>query len=239
MKIAKAKDSKIHHMVTEEIPVNGHTFKSVMFVSHCSQYIQEHGASITEMSTDEALKLVQAGTFCKRCTKRLEADLNPPPPDMWRVELEKSIHAEGVTLDRWNDFFKRSGPIGFFLSESKMLEEHSKALLKTYRFLMEKQNTILVSILTHFLPVYEDWRLNKDFGLSDEKKLTAMPPVSEIRQFSELLRPMGIMVSTKRKNGVFCLGYEFSASWYEEHGFGVMMWCDKPEEFGEGDVVAG
>lgn len=83
MKIAKLKGSKIHHIVTEDIPINGHTFKSVMFESSCGQlFIREHGATVAEMPEETMLELVQAGKFCKRCAKRLEAALNPPPPDI-------------------------------------------------------------------------------------------------------------------------------------------------------------
>ncbi len=94
-------------------------------------------------------------------------------------------------------------------------------------------------MLTRFLPVYDDWRNNGDFGHTEEKHAIVMPQVSNIQQFSNILRPKSIIISWKKKNGIFYLGYDFDAPWDEEHGLGVMMWCDKPEKFGEGDVAAG
>ena len=66
-----------------------------------------------------------------------------------------------------------------------------------------------------------------------------MPPVTEIHQFAKLLRPSGISINWKSKKGIFYTGYTFDVPWEEEHGFGVLMWCDTPEAFGTKDAATG
>ncbi len=234
MKIAKIKGKKIYHIV------GGDRKDSIDTVpeSYCGQFfLPDDGDTVTEVSAEAALELVRAGTLCRRCAKHLDACLTPPPPDIWRVECEKAIH-EGVVLNRWNDFFKRSGPIEFYAEDfEENWEKYAKNLIKTYRDLIENQEAVLLSMLTHFLPIYEDWRTNVDFGHTEEKHALVMPRVGDIQQFSTMLRPRSIIIHWKKKKGIFCLGCHFDAPWDEEHGLGVMMHRDKPEKFGDGSTA--
>ena len=210
-----------------------------MFETHCGQlFLQEHGAAVEDKPIEAVRELVDAGTFCKRCAKHVQAGLEPSPQDLWLTKLNDAIQKGMVTLDGWNKFFGNVDAISFYVLDSdEKLEEHPDALVKTYRCLVEKNEVILTSILTNFLPVYDEWRRTMDYGPSSEEKLQLMPPVTEIHQFAMLLRPSGISINWKIKKGIFYTGYKFDVPWEEEHGFGVLMWCDKPEAFGSKDTA--
>lgn len=241
MQIVKGKGSKTHHLVAKEVPVNGATLKSVMFETHCGQFfLREHGAIVEDAPIEAMQKLIDAGTFCKRCTKYLQANLKPPLEDPWLTQLRSAIQDGMVALDGWNAFFGNTGTIDFYVLDSdEKLEEHPNALIKAFQYLIENNAAILTSLLTQFLPIYNEWRHSKDYGLSSEEQLQLMPPVTEVHQFAKFLRPSGIRIHWKIKKGISYTGYTFDVPWEEEHGLGVLMWCDKPEAFGPKDIAIG
>ena len=93
---------------------------------------------------------------------------------------------------------------------------------------------ILLAILSELQKQYPD--MQAQYGYSGEDKEAFMPNAERIDDFAELLSPIAIHILSVYNNNHPYIGYEFSCSWDQEHGFGAMMFKDRVIEIGGADV---
>lgn len=146
---------------------------------------------------------------------------------------EAGLEAE-LRLDSWEAFFGNPAPITFLIldDEVETPEEHHR---RAYDYVIENQRAILDAMLADLLAAYAVWK--DDWGYADDDMDGLMPAVSAPADFAALLRPISIVVHDARKDGLPYIGYEFAATWDEEHGFGAVLHGTRIVDLGGGDTA--
>lgn len=142
---------------------------------------------------------------------------------------EEEDFSEVIILQDWIDFFGEN--------TKKMtyeIEENSKPTRKdkkAVKYIKENQKQILNIILNELLKKYPEIR-KEYMGLCDED---AIPKITKIEEFSNLISPLGIHILSIDKDGMPYTGYAFGCPWEVEHGLGFMLHKDRIIEMGDAE----
>ncbi|MCV9926026.1 hypothetical protein OIU83_00035 [Flavobacterium sp. LS1R49] len=151
---------------------------------------------------------------------------------------EEESYYNIIELKDWQLFFnEENASIEYVIldGDSDEIEEHSIEHNNGIEYLQNNQTTILESILTKLLSKYPE--LQEIYDYPEEEKQDFMPDVTQIKDFSDLLSPSTIYITSVFKDGIPYIGYMFSCSWDSEHGLGVMTHKNRIIEIGGADTA--
>ena len=167
------------------------------------------------MNEDPGFKL-KTYSFDRYDIKRLETTVMLPCWDTFNYKKNQT----GITLEIGSQNLK-DDPI--------MLPAH----LRSYHFLLKEQDKIQANILAALFSWYPS--LREEFEGQDEAVMATVPPVQDSGAFKNMISLNAIHFHHVFKDDYAYTGYEFTCSWDEEHGLGVMMHNDRVVELGGAD----
>ena len=75
-----------------------------------------------------------------------------------------------------------------------------------------------------------------EYGHDEDEAEEIMPDIKDEADFKDLIGLSKVHIMNVYKNGLAYTGYEFTYTWDEEHGFGVMMYEDSVVATGGSDM---
>lgn len=96
-----------------------------------------------------------------------------------------------------------------------------------------KDNQIIIrdSIITVLMEKYPE--LQRQYGYDEDETEESMPDIRDKEDFKDLIGLSKVHIMNIFRDGIAYTGYEFTCSWDEEHGLGLMMYQNKVVSIGE------
>lgn len=137
------------------------------------------------------------------------------------IEQINGIWRGKIILSSWNDFFGKNLIIELNIGGDKTVKNLEKKHKEAYEYILHHQSELLETILFSLLSEYSN--MQDEYGYDDDEIDNYMPNVSGIHDFSKLMCPKRIYILDIEKDNLSYIGFSFSCSWDDEHGYGVMM----------------
>ncbi|RAJ33070.1 DUF6985 domain-containing protein [Pedobacter cryoconitis] len=148
---------------------------------------------------------------------------------------EEEDFTDFIELKGWQAFFQEdTSEFQYDLIGDKPIKKASANHKRGLAYIADNQSKILEVILTGLLEQYPT--LQNEYGYSCSDKQDFMPDVMAIKDFADLLSPVGIHIFSVYQDKFPYIGYEFSCSWDTEHGLGFMMFQNRIIEIGGADT---
>lgn len=149
----------------------------------------------------------------------------PPFPELTWGKFDKW---EGkTTLSVWQGFTYRGyGSADWTIRLSVELDNPeisrvpSQAQCKAFKFLQERGDDIVSSVLAALLPYYTDYCAGVDFCGAQEE---CAPNIVDTNDFKLLMKLTDIFIHKWIKDDLAYTGLSFDCTWEPEHGFGVLL----------------
>jgi hypothetical protein len=142
-----------------------------------------------------------------------------------------------IELQAWDEFLTDLNgvydlDIGGDMAEDNpvIAQEHIDA----YNYAIQNQSSIRESIIRILMEKYPE--MKSEYGYDQDEAEEFMPDVKNKEGFKDLIGLLRVHIMNVFKNGTAYTGYEFTCTWDEEHGFGVMMHKDNVVEMGGADM---
>lgn len=134
-----------------------------------------------------------------------------------------------------NDFFGKDLIIELNIGGDKIVNSLKTIYKEAYKYILNHQSEMLENILLSLLSEYSN--MQDEYGYDDDETDEYMPSVNSINDFSKLMLPKRIYVLDTGKDNLAYIGFSFSCSWDDEHGYGVMMHKNRVVKMG-GEEIA-
>ena len=151
------------------------------------------------------------------------------------IEQINGIWRGKVNLNSWNKFFGDNLVIELNIGGDKKVNNLEIRHKEAYEYILYNQSELLENILLSLLSEYSN--MQDEYGYDDDEIDKYMPSVNSIRDFSKLMLPTRIYILDIEKDNLAYIGFSFSCSWDDEHGYGVMMHKNRVVKMG-GEEIA-
>lgn len=151
------------------------------------------------------------------------------------VEQINGIWGGKINLNSWNDFFGAKLIIELNIGGDRTVNNLELRHKEAYEYILQNQRELLEKILLSLSTEYSN--MQDEYGYDDEEQDEYMPSVNNIRDFSKLLLPKRIYILDIEKENFQYIGFSFSCSWDDEHGYGVMMHKNRVVKMGGADTA--
>lgn len=151
------------------------------------------------------------------------------------MEQTNGIWRSKIILSSWNDFFGKNLIIELNIGGDKTVNSLETIHKETYEYILHHQSELLENILLSLLSEYSN--MQDKYGYDDDEIDKYMPSVNSINDFSKLMLPKRIYILDIEKDNLSYIGFSFSCSWDDEHGYGVMMHKNRVVKMG-GEEIA-
>lgn len=140
-----------------------------------------------------------------------------------------------ISLNSWNNFFGDNLVIELNIGGDKTVNNLEIKHKEAYEYILHHQSELLEKILLSLLSEYSN--MQDEYGYDDDEIEKYMPSVNCIHDFSKLMLPKRIYILDIEKDNLSYIGFSFSCSWDDEHGYGVMMHKNRVVKMG-GEEIA-
>ena len=151
------------------------------------------------------------------------------------MEQTNGFRRSKIILSSWNDFFGKDLIIELNIGGDKIVNSLKTIHNEAYEYILNHQSEILENILLSLLSEYSN--MQDEYGYDDDEIDKYMPSVNSINDFSKLMLPKRIYILDIGKDNLAYIGFSFSCSWDDEHGYGVMMHKNRVVKMG-GEEIA-
>lgn len=151
------------------------------------------------------------------------------------IEKINGIWRGKINLDSWNDFFGDNLTIELNIGGDKKVDKLEMRHKEAYEYILYHQSELLGNIMSSLLSEYS--KMQDEYGYDDDEIDEYMPNVNSIHEFCKLMRPKRIYILDVEKDTLSYIGFSFSCSWDDEHGYGVMMHKNRVIKMG-GEEIA-
>lgn len=151
------------------------------------------------------------------------------------IEQTNGIWRSKIILSSWNDFFGKNLIIELNIGGDKTVNSLETIHKEAYEYILNHQSELLENILLSLLSEYSN--MQDEYGYDDDEIDKYMPSVNSINDFSKLMLPKRIYILDIEKDNLSYIGFSFSCSWDDEHGYGVMMHKNRVVKMG-GEEIA-
>ena len=151
------------------------------------------------------------------------------------MEQTNGIWRGKINLNSWNDFFGDNLIIELNIGGDKTVNNLETIHKEAYEYILHHQSELLENILLSLLSEYSN--MQDEYGYDDDEIDKYMPSVNSINDFSKLMLPKRIYILDIEKDNLSYIGFSFSCSWDDEHGYGVMMHKNRVVKMG-GEEIA-
>ena len=151
------------------------------------------------------------------------------------MEQTNGFRRSKIILSSWNDFFGKDLIIELNIGGDKIVNSLKTIHNEAYEYILNHQSEILENILLSLLSEYSN--MQDEYGYDDDEIDKYMPSVNSINDFSKLMLPKRIYILDIEKDNLSYIGFCFSCSWDDEHGYGVMMHKNRVVKMG-GEEIA-
>jgi hypothetical protein len=142
-----------------------------------------------------------------------------------------------IKLHAWNEYLTDLNGVYDIDFGGDMVEENpviANEHVAAYNYAIHNQISIRDSIIESLMRNYRE--MQNQYGYGEDEAEEFMPDVKNKEEFKDLIGLSRIHIMNVFKNGIAYTGYEFTCSWDEEHGFGVMMYQSDVVEMGGADM---
>ncbi len=153
-------------------------------------------------------------------------------------KTSQELKPKALKLAYWKTFLHEKKDMFYFEvltndyeTAQRINQRHKQSLL----FLETHQEKILKNMLQALLKIYPD--LQKKYHYTQEEKADFMPDVSSIADFANLLSPGIFYLFPVYKDNLSYIGFNFSCSWEQEHGLGILMHKDRVVAIGDAEMA--
>ncbi|GAB4093183.1 DUF6985 domain-containing protein [Flaviaesturariibacter terrae] len=108
-------------------------------------------------------------------------------------------------------------------------------MIAAYEYMLKQQDSIRDTILAALQAKYPEMRQQYDYSAEEAAEL--MPEVTDAAQFRDLIGLSWVHILDTSRDGQSYVGYEFGASWDEEHGLGVLTHKDRIVAIGDAETA--
>ncbi|WP_315115543.1 DUF6985 domain-containing protein [uncultured Clostridium sp.] len=153
------------------------------------------------------------------------------------VSLSEFGYEGTIELQSWNEFLTDLNGVYSLDIGGDMVEENptiSQEHIAAYNYAIKNQNIIRDSIITVLMEKYPG--LQSEYGYDEDEAVELMPDIKDKEDFKDLIGLSRIHIMNIFKDGIAYTGYEFTCTWDEEHGLGVMMYQNKVIAMGGADT---
>ena len=153
------------------------------------------------------------------------------------VSLGEFGYEGTIELQSWNEFLTGLNGIYGLDIGGDMVEEKptiAQEHIAAYNYAIENQDVIKNSILKELIKKYSG--LQSEYSYDEDEAAVYMPDIEDVEDFKNLIGLSRIHIMNVFKEGIAYTGYEFSCTWDEEHGLGVMMYRNKVVAMGGADM---
>lgn len=137
------------------------------------------------------------------------------------IEQISGIWRGKINLNSWNDFFGDNIIIELNIGGDKKVNNLEIRHKEAYEYILNHQSELLENIMFSLLSEYSN--MQDEYRYDDDEINKYMPSVNSIHDFSKLMLPKRIYILDIEKDNLSYIGFSFSCSWDDEHGYGVMM----------------
>ncbi len=152
------------------------------------------------------------------------------------ISLGRYGYEGKISLSAWDEYLTDSNGIDLDIggdmvgNEPSIKEEHVAA----YHSAIEKQYSIRNAIIGELYKKYPEMKMN--YGYEAEEAKEFMPDIDNADRFKDLVGLVGVHIMNVFREGIAYVGYQFSCTWDEEHGLGVMTHKDRVVDLGSAEV---
>lgn len=137
-----------------------------------------------------------------------------------------------IFLKDWADAFGFNGEVPAAAEGCSRTAEQESCLENGLEYLKNSQMQIMEAILTAVFREYPQWR--EEYIYDSEYQQEQMPEIEQKKELLKLIMPKQIHLLNVQKENLPYFGVEFTCTWDEEQGLGVMMYKDRVISVGEG-----
>lgn len=142
-----------------------------------------------------------------------------------------------IEIQAWNEFSTSLGEVYGLDIGGDMVEDDptiTQEHINAYNYAIKNQNNIRDSIIRNLMEKYPG--MQSEYGYDEDEAEEFMPDIKNEVDFKNLIGLSKVHIMNVYKNGLAYTGYEFTCTWDDEHGFGVMMHEDNIVETGGADM---
>jgi hypothetical protein len=142
-----------------------------------------------------------------------------------------------IELRAWYEFLGNSKGVYDLDIGGDMVQENpsiTQEHVAAYDYAVENQNIIRDSIISILMQKYPE--LQKEYDYEEDESEYYMPNIKSAEDFKKLIGLSTVHIMNVFKDGIAYMGYEFTCTWDEEHGLGVMMYKSNVVAFGGADT---
>lgn len=140
-----------------------------------------------------------------------------------------------IELKDWSDFFDCKCELRVELGGDSTVDSIQKIHLDTLNEIIINQKEILLNLLNFLFKRYPEIREEYQEFYDEDEIEDYLPEIEDIEDFWDIIKPNGIHIMNIALDGKYCIGYDFSCSWEEDHGIGFMTYDKEVYSFGGAD----
>lgn len=127
-----------------------------------------------------------------------------------------------ILLESWNTYWNTSMELKLNIGGDDITNYITQIHENGYKYLIDKQNDILKSIINSVYKNYAVWQLRYSYDDIENNKF--MPDINKDNDLTQLIFPKKIYIMNIEKENIPYIGVEMSCTWDIEHGLGLMLY---------------